>query len=781
MFKKLGLSVKLMLLVLVPVVAMLFFSVRGILEKREIANNTAQILELVELSTRISALVHETQKERGWTAGFIGSKGVKFASELPAQRLKVDEKAAELNSYLDNFDAKNFGAQFSNKLNRALSGLSGIKSKRVAVSALNISLGEAIGYYTGMNGDFLEVVGEVPMLSSDAELTTLSTAYANFLLAKERAGIERAVLANTFAAGTFGPGMYNKFLKLVTEQTTYTGVFFAFAPKEQRNYLASTVTGSSIDEFRRIREIGLAAGARTALTSEIATHLGYGGMIHQFKNYVLRRDQKYAQRFLAGHEKLTSALDKYEALSNLSKSDIENISVIRSTMNQYRGALPRVRAGGGTRSVDRATEISDGPAVAALNMLLAGGDLGVDAAEWFKRSTDRINLLKTVEDRLSADLIVSASEAESSAYTAMVFYISSTAAALLVTFGMVFFISKSITSVLGAAFKGLKDFSTIELTELSDTLRTIIVNIEKSASQTSSGADELSSSSQDLAKGASEQAAAIEETSASLEEMSSMTKQNVSNASDANNLSQETAVAVQRGDESMKRLATAIQEIKNSSDETGKIIQTINEIAFQTNLLALNAAVEAARAGDAGMGFAVVADEVRNLALRAGEASKSIADMIEASAKNADSGVELTSQTAEILGEVTAQTCNLNTLIGEIRGASEEQARGIDQINSAISQMDRVTQKNAATAEESSSSSEQLSAQADELKLIVRDLIALVEGPESLEGTGGSFSRQRIESKARNPELVVRSKREPRHEMPLDDLEEEDRVLLEKF
>ncbi len=263
---------------------------------------------------------------------------------------------------------------------------------------------------------------------------------------------------------------------------------------------------------------------------------------------------------------------------------------------------------------------------------------------------------------------------------------------------------------------------------ISLSLGRVIDAMRAAAEQVASASSQVASASQQMASSATTQAANLEEISSSLEEVTSMTSQNADNARQARDTAAQASSAASRGDEAMGRMQEAIGKIQASSRETAKIVKAIDEIAFQTNLLALNAAVEAARAGDAGRGFAVVAEEVRNLAQRSAEAAKNTASLIEESQRNAEGGVEVSSQVQQVLGEIIKGADAVQRLVAEVATASDQQSSGVKQINTAVTQMDKLTQSTAASAEESASASEELSGQATELNALVGELVALVCG-----------------------------------------------------
>jgi methyl-accepting chemotaxis protein len=259
----------------------------------------------------------------------------------------------------------------------------------------------------------------------------------------------------------------------------------------------------------------------------------------------------------------------------------------------------------------------------------------------------------------------------------------------------------------------------------------VITSLTSVAEQVSQASSQVASSGQMLASGASEQAANLEETSASLEEIAGITRQNAESSRTADARSRDAQVAAHDGAATVTGMSAAVASIKDGAERTAKIIKTIDEIAFQTNLLALNAAVEAARAGDAGSGFAVVAEEVRNLAKRSADAAQSTAALIAESQERADRGVETSVEVAAALERIAGSVDEVAQLAAAIATASVQQDQGIEQVNVAVAEMDKVTQSSVAIAEESAAASEELAAQADGLFEMVRALIRTVNGVQA--------------------------------------------------
>jgi len=245
---KLTLRGKLLLMVLVPLVGMVWVSAWNTVEKISLSREMGRLQGLVEVATRVGALVHELQKERGMSAGFIGSKGANFATELPAQREATEKRRTELANALAGFDAAHFGAHFGGLLSGANQMLGGLAEKRQAVTAMSIPGPEAIGYYSKTIAGLLAVPGQLAALSPDKDIARLASAYGALLQAKERAGIERATLSNVFGADRFTPEMRVRYLSNAAEQNTWYGIFGQYATEVHGKFAAEKLQGAAVDE-----------------------------------------------------------------------------------------------------------------------------------------------------------------------------------------------------------------------------------------------------------------------------------------------------------------------------------------------------------------------------------------------------------------------------------------------------------------------------------------------------------------------------------------------------
>ena len=254
---------------------------------------------------------------------------------------------------------------------------------------------------------------------------------------------------------------------------------------------------------------------------------------------------------------------------------------------------------------------------------------------------------------------------------------------------------------------------------IADKLNDTMLQINQSSAQVASGSEQVSSGAQALSQGATEQASSVEELAATINEISGKVKENADNARQANEKAGSISAEMNVSNEKMQQMIQAMRDISNCSSEIGKIIKTIEDIAFQTNILALNAAVEAARAGAAGKGFAVVADEVRNLASKSAEASKNTSVLIENSLKAVENGTRIADETARSLYQAVNGVDEMTAIIGQISEASSAQADSISQVTMGIDQISSVVQTNSATAQESAAASEELSSQSQMMKSLV--------------------------------------------------------------
>ncbi|BAK73849.1 MAG: methyl-accepting chemotaxis protein [Arcobacter sp.] len=720
MLSRLSIKQKLILIMLIPLVVVILLAAKLAVDSFSASRNLSSLDNVVILSTKIGALVHETQKERGMTSGFLGSKAEKFKDELSAQRVMVDKELTDLNEYLISFDKNSYSSEFLENLNSALTKLEKLPDIRKEVSALNIDTSTAIAFYTDINRLLLNMIGTIINVSHNANVSHELVSYMNFLLSKERAGIERAVGTNVFAKNAFDKGMKAKFYILIAEQNAYMDVFLKVSDKKIIEFYKTTMQDKSIEEVEKMRKIALYDGLETNFNIDanywFKTITEKINLLKKVENYLsdtllktIRSEIDEANKnmiifgllsafgialtmilartiaftILIDVDSVRKGVENFFAFINFEKDDIE---LIKIDSEDELGKMSRII----NKNIEETKIniqkdrklISD--AIRVTNAINKGHlDIKIEVGSNNPTLNDLKNIINEMLFTLNSNI--------------------SNILNILTSYSKLDFRPKLAQNNLEGIIKELEENINILGKVITDTL----VENKKSGILLGKNAHSLSENMNKIASAANSQAASLEETAASLEEITSNITNNNETTIKMANFGNKVKESISLGQKLADKTVISMEEINSQTSAITEAITVIDQIAFQTNILSLNAAVEAATAGEAGKGFAVVAGEVRTLASRSAEAAKQIKDLVENAQRKTEEGKKIASDMIVGYTELNKNISTTLELIENVTTASKEQATGMVQINDAVNNLDQITQLNAQSASEANTIAQQ--------------------------------------------------------------------------
>jgi methyl-accepting chemotaxis protein len=692
---------------LIPLLAFSGFVAKDLVEKRALSHAAGTAAALVEVAPLISGLVHELQRERGSSVGFVSSKGQGFAQAMREQRPATDKAVAAYSARLTGLDRAALGPGFARSLDNAGAALARLAATRDDVDALKLGAAPAGAYFTSTIADLIAAIQATGDISEDPRILHQSIAFSAFVQRKEYAGQERAAGAQGFGTGAFAPDVYRTFVRLGALADEEGQIFRRHAMPEQVAGFAAALNDPAAEEMARLRAIGSAAPFDAAAVGKVSGTQWFDAATRNI-DLLKTVEDRLAQDFLKVARAVADAaswgfwsvaaiffvlLAVTVALAfTIAVSITGPIAGLAATMSELARGRNDI-AVEGTRRKDEIGAMAR-TVVVFRDAALAKPALEAEAAAQ-RAQADAERERNEAERRSNAQAEARAAEEQARAVAALAAGLARLAEGDLTV---------RLDAGFAAGYQRIKDDFNRTIGRLEET----IAGIAGSTGEVANAAGEISTSTTDLSQRTEEQAAGLEETSASMEEISVTVAQNAEHARQANQFAAGTRAAADRGGAVVAQAVKAMSRIAESSHKISDIIGVIDEIARQTNLLALNAAVEAARAGEAGRGFAVVASEVRSLAQRSAQAAKDINNLITSSSGEVREGVELVNRAGGSLGEIVEQINRVADIVADIANASSQQATGLDQINKALTQMDEATQQNSALVEENAATAKTL-------------------------------------------------------------------------
>ncbi|MGB5919938.1 methyl-accepting chemotaxis protein [Arcobacter sp.] len=700
---------RLFLIFIVPLVAIILLSSLVIFEHYQDYKHYQKLEIMMNLNSNISQVLHELQKERGASAGYIGSKGEKFSDILKNQRLSTNKKIKNLENFIkDNNIIQLSEAEAKNEINKIFQELDKISSIRPNVDEFKIALKDAVAYYSNINSSLLHLTTYSFKNSKDADLSSQAMAYYEFLEAKELAGLERAIGSAIFGSQEIDINLKSKFISLIAMQKTYLSEFRNFANKKILMIEKETLDKNVVDEVNKMREI---------ITSNIAGSHTEIEPTFWFKTITKKINLLKQIDDLISKEILKETIEKKSTVFNafilyvalvliivlittflgvyISKTIKDSVLKIREGIKEFFDFMNR--KANIVNEIDINSKSEFGEIASFINESIKSLQKELDADT--KCAGEAILVLhKLQEGYLNYQILSTPTNPQIRTF-------ASTVNTMLIN-------QQKVMSNILQELEKYTNYDYLsklsdqnmkgEMKQLIDGINSLGESITKMLQENKQNGDILTNSSEVLSSNVSHlntaalsQTASIEETAAAIEETSSAISEISQQATQMQTLSKETLTYATEGLELANRTQKSMDEINTATKEILEATSIIDQIAFQTNILSLNAAVEAATAGEAGKGFAVVAGEVRNLATRSAEAAKEIKDLVEKANTKASEGKFSSEKMIEGYSKLNEKINDSSKIISNVADATIEQSKGISQINEAISSIDKLTQENA--------------------------------------------------------------------------------------
>jgi len=698
---------------------------------------TKKTKDITSIASALSNLLHETQKERGATAGFLGSNGKKFGDTLASQKKLTDEKITILKNVLKEIDTSKYYAGYHKAINKALKQLGKVKNLRGKILAQSVNAKYAIGYYTKINNSILNSVAKMVKMAKIApEIQDLNSFY-NFIMAKERAGIERAVMANSFARNKFLPGIKVLFTKLVTVQDVYIHAFLATAHQSFIDFYKKTVKGDAINQVVEMRDLAFKATTIGGF-EENSTKW--------FKHMTVKINKlKEVDDFLA--KTLLEKLSNLESKANTAMYTDLIASIFIHLLVAFMSFLITSGIVNNLNSFKQGLNFFFAYAVREKDYMKP---LDINGKDEFAQMTTEMNIgiEKTTfiieqDKKVVQEIDDVMTKVGNGFFTYTIHEKGATTEVENLRNNINGMLKDTkikldnMNIVLDEYGKGdytyslneqqktglYGDFGTLTtgLSSLGDDVSNLLALFSNAIDNLNNNTGILTSTATSISNSSNTQAASLEETAASIEQITTNIKQSSQNVVKMSKLSDELNTSASDGQKLAEQTNKSMDEIDTEVNAISEAITIIDQIAFQTNILSLNAAVEAATAGEAGKGFAVVAQEVRNLASRSAEAANEIKALVENAASKANSGKKIASDMIDGYTSLSGKINETKNIIDSVSDASKEQQSSIIQINDAINSLDHVTQQNA-------SASSELETIASQIENLTQNLTSVMDG-----------------------------------------------------